>query len=487
MLQVKPEEHPSAGPADRGGWWGPALRWAVPVAVGLVIYLLPQPDGVKPGGWAMLAIFVATVLGLIAQPLPLGAVALIGLTVTMLAGVLEPSAALSGFAEPTIWLIVAAFFISVAVTKTGLGRRVALWFVAALGRRSLGLGYGVALTDLVLAPATPSNTARSGGVLYPIIASLSEQAGSRPDEGTRRRLGAYLTVTAMGVNVVTSAMFATAMAANPLVQKFAGEQGVEIGWLTWAVAAVVPGVLALAVIPAVLYRVFPPELRDTPEAPRQARAELARLGPMSRAEWVMAGVFVMLLALWSAGSQVWGLSATAAAFAGVAVLLVSRVLTWGDLVADRSAWTTLTWFAVLVMMAGQLQKLGVVGWFSGSITEATGGMSWQVAFVLLTLVYFVSHYAFASNTAHVAAMYGAFLAAAIATGAPPMMAALVLGFISSLYGGLTHYSSGPAPVLFGGGYVTLAEWWRGGLVVAVVNVAVWMGAGAVWFKVLGYW
>ncbi|MFI7707570.1 anion permease [Nonomuraea sp. NPDC049480] len=487
MLRPQPKNPPSPVSAERGGWWWTALRWAVPVAAGLTIYLLPQPEAVKPGGWAVLAIFVATVLGLIAQPMPLAAVALTGLAFTMVAGVLEPAVALSGFAEPTIWLIVAAFFISIAVTKTGLGRRVALWFVAMLGRRSLGLGYGLALTDLVLAPATPSNTARSGGVLYPIITSLSEQAGSRPDGETRRRLGAYLTATAMGVNVITSAMFATAMAANSLVQKFAGEQGVEISWLTWTVAALVPGLIALAVIPAVLYKVFPPELRDTPEAPRQARAQLAELGPMSRPEWIMAGVFVMLLTLWSLGSQLWALSATASAFAGVAVLLITRVLTWNDLAGDKSAWTTLTWFAVLVMMAGQLQKLGVVGWFSTSITGAAGGLSWQVAFVLLTLVYFASHYAFASNTAHVAAMYGAFLAAAIATGAPPMMAALVLGFISSLYGGLTHYASGPAPVLFGGGYVTLTEWWRNGLVVAGVNIAVWMGAGAVWFKILGYW
>ncbi|MFC4056678.1 DASS family sodium-coupled anion symporter [Planomonospora corallina] len=480
-----------AGPAraarDGSGRWWTAMRWAVPVLAGLALYLLPQPEGVKPGGWAVLAVFVATVLGLILQPMPLGAVALTGLTVIMVTGILEPAVALSGFAEPTIWLIVAAFFISVAFTKTGLGRRIALLFVAVLGRRSLGLAYGVALTDLVLAPATPSNTARSGGVVYPIIASLSEQAGSRPHDGTRRRLGAYLTITAISVNTITSAMFATAMAANPLAQKFAGELGIEISWLDWAVAASVPGLLALAVIPALLYRIYPPQLRDTPDAPAQARARLAEAGPMSREEKIMAGVFVLLLLLWSLGSQLWGLPATVSAFVGVTVLLVTGVLTWGDLERERSAWTTLTWFAVLVMMAGQLQKLGVIGWFSQTITGATGGMRWEAAFVLLTVVYFVSHYAFASNTAHVAAMYGAFLTAAVATGAPPVMSALVLGFIGSLYGGLTHYASGPAPVLFGGGYVTLAEWWRLGAVVAVANVAVWMAAGAAWFKILGAW
>jgi DASS family divalent anion:Na+ symporter len=481
-----PAPVPAPGEARAAGVWT-ALKWIIPVVAGLTVHLLPQPDGIKSGGWAVLAIFVGTVLGLILQPLPLGAVALIGLTATMITGTLEPDIALGGFSEPTIWLIVAAFFISLGFTKTGLGRRIALLFVRALGRSSLGLAYGITLTDLVLAPATPSNTARSGGVIHPVIRSLSANAGSRPGDESRRRLGAYLSVTAMQINTVTSAMFLTSMAANPLVQKLAADRGVHLTWTSWAVAALVPGLVALLVLPALLYRVFPPTVRATPEAPGQAREQLAELGRMSRQEWIMGGVFVLLLLLWSVGGQAWDLSATVSAFTGVALLLITGVLTWGDLVEEKSAWTTLVWFSVLVMMAGQLQELGVIGWFSNTITDATSGVGWQTAFVVLTLVYLFSHYLFASNTAHVAAMFAAFLAAATATGAPPVMAALVLGFISSLYGGLTHYASGPAPVLFGGGYVTLAEWWRNGLIAAGANIVVWMGVGALWLKVLGHW
>jgi DASS family divalent anion:Na+ symporter len=479
---------PAPSPANaRAAVLWTALKWVIPVVAGLTVYLLPQPDGVKSGGWAVLAVFTGTVLGLILQPLPLGAVALVGLTVTMITGTLEPDVALGGFSEPTIWLIVAAFFISLGFTKTGLGRRIALLFVRSLGRSSLGLAYGITLTDLVLAPATPSNTARSGGVIHPVIRSLSANAGSHPGDDSRRKLGAYLSVTAMQINTVTSAMFLTSMAANPLVQKLAADHGVHLTWTSWALAALVPGLVALLVLPALLYRIFPPAVRDTPEAPVQARSQLAELGRMSRQEWTMAAVFVLLLLLWSVGGQVWDLSATVSAFTGVALLLVTGVLTWGDLVEEKSAWTTLVWFSVLVMMAGQLQELGVIGWFSDTITDATSGVGWQTAFVLLTLVYLFSHYLFASNTAHVAAMYAAFLAAATATGAPPVMAALVLGFISSLYGGLTHYASGPAPVHFGGGYVTLGEWWRTGLIAAAANIAIWMGVGALWLKVLGHW
>ena len=232
---------------------------------------------------------------------------------------------------------------------------------------------------------------------------------------------------------------------------------------------------------------FPPQLRDTPEAPKEAARQLEELGPMSRDEKLMVGTVVMLILLWSLGDQVLDISPTVSAFFGVCVLLVAGVLTWNALLEERSAWDTLVWFAVLVMLAGQLQELGFIGWFSDQIASAVDGMSWQVAFVILSLVYLYAHYLFASNTAQVTAMYAAFLATAIAVGAPPEFAALVLAFESSLFACLTHYATGPAPVLFGAGYVTLGEWWRIGALMSVVNIAIWMLVGGLWFKVLGYW
>jgi DASS family divalent anion:Na+ symporter len=105
----------------------------------------------------------------------------------------------------------------------------------------------------------------------------------------------------------------------------------------------------------------------------------------------------------------------------------------------------------------------------------------------LDLVYFYAHYLFASNTAHVSAMYAAFLGTAIAAGAPPMFSALVLAFESSLFAAMTHYGSGPAPVLFGAGYVPLAKWWGLGAIVSVVNIAIWTTVGGAWMKLLGLW
>ncbi|OAX51760.1 anion permease [Rothia kristinae] len=467
---------------------GMIIKIAAILLVTVVVYFLPVPDGVDPRGMHMAGIFAGTILGLILQPLPTASVALIGLAAAMITGTMDASKeALQGFGNASIWLIVAAFFIADGFLITGLGRRIALMFVSVLGRSSLGLSYGMALTDLILAPATPSNTARAGGVVYPIIKSLAEVNGSRPDDAeSRRRLGSYLSLTSVQVNTITSAMFVTAMAGNPLAVGFAAKQGVEISWGTWALAAIVPGLVALAVMPWLMSKIYAPTLKQTPEAPSRAKKELAELGPMSRGEWVMLATFVLLLVLWVLGSTL-HVNATAAAFLGIAILLVTKVLTWKDMAKNSGAWSTLIFFSVLVGMATQLNDLGVIDWIGHGVASLVGGLPWIAAFAVLSLVYFYVHYLFASNTAQIVAMYSVFLGAAIATGAPPMLAALALGFIGNLFGGISHYASGPAGVIFGSGYVPTSEWFRVSFIASVANILIWSLVGGGWMFVLGMW
>lgn len=458
----------------------------VTVLVGIVLWFIPEPEGVDPRAWHLLAIFVATIVGIITKPLPMGAVAVLGITVTALTGTLTIGQSLSGFGNSVIWLIVIAFFISRGFIKTGLGARIAYLFMAVVGKTSLGLAYSMVATDLVLAPAIPSNTARSGGILFPILKSIAQSYGSEPDDGTARKIGAFLIQTSFQGTVITSAMFLTAMAANPLAAQIARDLGVEISWGGWALAALVPGLVSLGVVPWILYKIYPPEIKETPAATQIARGELARMGKLKPSEWFMLGTFLLLLILWILGGEL-GLHSTTAAFVGLAALLVSGTLTWSDILQEKGAWNTLVWFSALVMMASYLNELGLIPWFGQTIGSAVEGVSWSVAFLILSLVYFYSHYFFASNTAHVSSMYGAFLAVAIAVGTPPMLAALVLGFFSNLFSSMTHYGTGPAPVLFGSGYVEMGMWWKLGALVSVVNIVIWLGVGGVWWKVLGVW
>lgn len=459
------------------------------LVVALAISFVPPPDGVDERGMLMLAIFVATILGLILQPLPTPSVSLIGLAAAMITGAMDvgEGEALGGFANSTVLLIVAAFFIADGFLLTGLGRRIALVFVSWLGRSPLGIAYGMAATDLVLAPATPSNTARAGGVVYPIIRSIAEVQGSTPEtDESRRRLGSYLAFTAAQVNVITSAMFLTAMAGNPVGQAAAADLGIDIEWGTWALAALVPGLLSLIAVPWLMTKLYGPTVTKTPEAPRMAREDLKTMGPMSRGEIVMAATFVLLLLMWVLGSTL-GINATAAAFVGIAILLLTRVLTWRDMARNSSAWNTFIFFAVLVGMAEHLNRLGVIDWIGSVVSGLVGGMPWIYAFAILTLVYFYAHYLFASNTAQIVAMYAVFLGAAVAAGAPPMFAALVFGFIGNLFGALSHYASGPSGVIYGSGYVKVSEWFRVSFLMSIAIILIWTISGGLWMAALGMW
>ena len=486
-VALPPQDAALPGPAEPRRVNPLLYKAGVPILLLVGIYFLPAPAGVEPHGMAMLAIFVGTIVALILQPLPTGSVALIGLTLAMITGTQTPGDALSGFSNTTIWLIVASFFIAQGFLVTGLGERIALLFVTRLGRSSLGLSYGMAITDLILAPATPSNTARAGGVIYPIVVSLSkiEKSEPEPDE-SRKRLGAFLLLTSLQVNVVTSAMFITAMAGNPLAVAAAAKLGIDISWAKWAFAASVPGLASLLAVPWVMSKIYPPTVKATPEAPRHARERLTAAGPTSGHEKVMAATFVLLLALWCTGTLT-GISATTTAFVGIAILLVTKVLSWKNIVTDTGAWQTLVFFSVLVGMAAQLDTYGVIKWIGGAVSHSVTGLPWLVAFAVLTLVYFYAHYLFASNTAQIVAMYAVFLAAAVATGAPPLFAALVLGFIGNLFGGLAHYSSGPAGVIFGSGFIKTSEWFRIGFVMSVVLILIWTVLGGAWMKLIGIW
>ncbi|MAY71166.1 MAG: C4-dicarboxylate ABC transporter [Halomonas sp.] len=480
----------------------PAL---VSVTLGLALwFVVPVPDGVNPEAWHLLAIFVATIAAIIGKTMRIGALAIIAITLVALTGVTNPesskgavSDALSGFSNPLIWLIGLAIMISRGLAKTGLGNRIGYAFIAAFGKRTLGIGYALSLAELTIAPITPSNTARGGGIMHPIMRSIADSFGSSPESGTSKKIGEYLALVNYHANPITSAMFITATAPNPLIVDLiakATDSAISITWTQWALAALLPGLVAIALMPAVLYVLYPPELKRTPDATSFAREQLTAMGPLDRAEKIMIGVFGLLLILWAGiPAMLFGpefkVNSTAVALLGLSILLVTNVLTWDDILGEKSAWDTIVWFAALVMMASFLGKLGLIGWFSGVIEEGISSfnMGWFGMALALTGVYFYAHYFFASTTAHITAMYAAFLAAGIALGIPTLYIALLLAGASSLMMSLTHYATGTAPIIFGSGYVELGTWWKAGLVMSLVNLTVWVGVGSLWWKVLGYW
>jgi divalent anion:Na+ symporter, DASS family len=479
----------------------PAL---VAITITLFIWFaIPVPSGVTPNAWHLLAMFIGTVAAIIGKAMPIGALAMIAIALVAITGVTNDKPgvaitdALSGFSNSLIWLIGISIMISRGLLKTGLGARIGYYFIALFGRKTIGIGYALSISELILAPVTPSNTARGGGIMHPIMKSIAGSFGSTPEKGTSAKIGRYLALVNYQTNPITSAMFITATAPNPLVVKFVAEatgSQITLSWGTWALAMLLPGLAALLLMPLVVSWIYPPEIKDTPNARDFAGLKLKELGAVKHSEKILLGVFALLLFLWAGVPEMlfgksYSIDPATAAFVGLTLLLLTGVLTWDDILSEKSAWDTVVWFSALVMMASFLNKLGIVAWLSHGLQTGIVhlGLNWVGATALLILVYMYAHYFFASTTAHITAMFGAFYAAGIALGAPPMAFALLLAATSSIMMTLTHYATGTSPIIFGSGYTTLGQWWLTGLAMSIVNLTVWVIVGGIWWKVLGYW
>ncbi|WP_286820664.1 anion permease [Mitsuokella sp. UBA4253] len=459
------------------------------ILLGAVIWFLPHPDAITPIAWHLFAVFAATIAGFILQPLPIGAVAFIGVSVAALLGVVSVKVAISGYGNGTIWLIICAFLLARAFIKSGLGSRIAYLIIKAIGKSSLTLGYAITLSDFVISPATPSSTARAGGIIYPIIRSLSSALHSEPDDGTARKFGAYIMQIEYQANAITCAMFMTAMAGNPMAVELAAKTiGVEITWSAWATATIVPGLISLLLMPYLLYKLYTPEIHEMPHAKQMAVEALEKMGPMSWMEKVVLAVFVGSLVLW-ATSSLTHMNATGVGMLAVTVLILTNVLTWQDVLQEKGAWNTMFWMGSLIALAGALSSSGfikVVADMAGTAIQSAG-LSWLTAFIILVLIYVYSHYAFASVSAHIGAMYAAFLAVAVAVGTPPLLAAISFAALSNIMIPLTHYGGGAAPILYGAGYVPQGTWWRLGFIMVTVNLVIWLGIGSFWWHIIGLW
>jgi DASS family divalent anion:Na+ symporter len=463
------------------------LKLLLLVAIYLAVqWLVPRPESVKPEGWKLLGIFLAAVAGLMLRPIPGGAVVLIAVTATALIGVLPMAQALGGYANPSVWLVLAAFFVSRALIKTGLARRIALLFVRAFGKSSLGVSYSLILSDVTLASTIPSNAARAGGVVLPILRSLCELYGSQPGK-TASLLGTFLFVAVYQGECIAAAMFLTGQASNPLAANFAKQVvGMDVTWAGWLAAGIVPGAISIIVVPWLISRLLPPEIRRTPEAANFARRELEAMGPVDRSQRIVLAVFVTTCGLWLTQS-LHRLGITEVALMGACALFVSGVLTWEDAISEKAAWDVFIWYGGLVRLGEALNEFGVTEAFATQIGGYFGGLGWVSLLAVTLAIYFYAHYAFASITAHILSMFPPFLALLVARGAPPGLVVFAFACLSNLSAGLTHYGTTPSPMFYAHGYVSFQDWWRAGFLISLVNLTIWCSAGFLWWKVIGLW
>jgi len=454
------------------------LKLFSPLIVLAILWFIPAPEGLTPNAWHFLAIFFAVVVGLIIEPVPAALVGFSAISLVAALGLIGNEKesitwALSGFSNSVIWLIFAAFMFALGYKKTGLGRRVSLIMIKYMGKSSLGLGYAVAFSDLVLAPFMPSNTARSGGSVYPVAINIPQIFDSHPDKDPRK-LGAYISWVAIATTCVTSSMFLTALAPNLLaVDLIAKSSGHVITWAEWA-SVMLPLMIPLFLLtPWLTYVIYPPTQKKSPEAPAWATEELKTLGAITFKEYLMAGLAIVALILWIFNKE-FGVDSTTVAIAVVSIMVLADIITWDDLISNKAAFNVLIWFASLVAMASGLQKVGVLAWIGTNTQAMLSGMSPTALIVSLLVLFFILHYLFASVTAHVTALIPIFMAIAINLLTPEQVVPFTIILAGSLgvMGIITPYATGPSPIWYGAGYISQGKWWALGAIFGAIYLAV---------------
>lgn len=461
-------------------------KWAFIVVLGLCVVLFLKTTSLKPEAATFTGVFIATIAGLILQPAPGEQIVFIGLVVAAVLQLIPVEKALSGYGHPIVWLVLCAVLLSRGMIKTGLGHRLAYLLIRLLGKRTLTLGYALVLSDVVLGSVMPSNGARAGAILFPIVESLATTYDSKPGP-TANRLGSYLMSLVYQGDVVVCATFLTGQISNFLIVNFIQQStGMKIEYGQWILYSFLPAIVALLTLPLFIYKICPPEIKVTPKAPELAQEKLKKMGPMSFKEKMTLGIFVAMAVLWMIGNK-YQIHYTLVAMIGIVSMLLSGILEWEDLVKEKNAWSVYIWFGGLITLAGCLENFGVTRALAEFTVAQISGQPWWIAMSFLLMVYFFAHYGFASVTAHVTAMFLPFLSVALASGAPKAIVVLLFAFFSNLCAALTHYGTTPAPIYFGAGYVSQMKWWKIGFLTSVLTILIWSTVGVTWWKILGLW
>ena len=462
------------------------IKKVYPIIAGLILWFFEPPSGLDEKGYQIFVVFISVIISLLVRAFPMAVSVLAGLSFSVMVGLISLKEALKGYSDSTTWLVVIAFLIAGVVIDTGLGKRISLLCIHALGKSMTGLGYAICSAELILGPLVPSNTARGGGILAPIVDSMSRTLGSMPNKSPDKA-GQYLHLVGAHANLITAAMFLTGMAANPLIAKMGLDVfQIEFNWYTWALGSIVPGVLGLLGLPILLKYLSPPTIKSIQPIRDKIKKDIKVLGPWTFQEITTALTLGIMLLLWST-KPVHGWGTTTVALFGLLTILVLNAISWEEMAKNHKAWDTLIWLGGLLTLATSLKDLGFISWFAEMIQQSLTEYSPIFIFLMLALIYFYSMYFFSMLTAHIVAMAGAIFIVAKGVDLNPLLIVGVFAYFSNLCGCLTNYSTGPVIIYFGNGYLLPISWFKIGFLVSIYHIIIWLGAGPIWWRIIGWW
>ena len=456
-----------------------------PLFLGIILWMIKPPSGLDQKAYLMFIIFSSTILSILIKAIPISTSVLIGLLLSVITNLMSLKDALIGFGDSTTWLVVIAFLIAGVIIETGLGRRIALICINLLGKTVTGLGYAICASELILGPLVPSNTARGGGIIAPIVDSISRSLGSEPQKDPEIA-GEYLHLVGAHANLITAAMFLTGMAANPIISRAALEvYGIEFGWSTWALGGIIPGLIGLTGLPIFLKYFSRPTIGSIENVREDIQLRIKELGQWAFREIAMVVTLILMLSLWATKSF-HGMGTTTVALFGLVMLLILNIATWDQLVKNYKAWDTLIWLGGLLTLATGLKSTGFISWILESMNSSLERMEPFTLLILLVIIYFYSMYIFSMLTAHIVALGSTIMVVASGTDLNPILVVGIIAYLSSLCGCLTNYSTGPVIIYFGNGYSKPSNWFKIGFYVSIYHLIIWSLFGSLWWKYIGW-
>jgi DASS family divalent anion:Na+ symporter len=458
----------------------------ISIMVGVLMCFIPKPAEIPQEGWYLLAVFMSIIVACAIGAASVGLTAFIGIFVLTFTHIITVKTAFSSYSESLIWLIVCADCLSMGITNTGLGQRIAYNIIKLIGKRTIGAGYALVLCEIILGMFVPSATSRSAGIVLPIAKSLAEGYGSKVNDGSQKKAGEFLLLTALHSNFISSSFFMTASAVNFLAITMAKGLGVDsdISLQTWFLVGLGPCLVGFIVIPLLIFLICPPEIKKVENVKIIMDEKLRELGEIKKSEKIMIVLFIAVLLLWMLGSKL-NIDSTTVAVLGLVVAISTGIVSWKQFTGKKEIWDLLIWQGSFMMMSGQLNKFGIVDWISGLVKQNITGVPWWIALFIVSVAMYYLHYLFASNTVHFTALFSAFLAILISVGAPPIISIILLTNMSALSSGLTHYAVAHGSVFFATGYIDQKKWWRVGAVVSIAHIVIWYGIGMIWWKIIG--
>lgn len=458
------------------------IQWIICLAPALSFLSIECPQGVEKTGWILFGIFISTILGFILKPAPISQIAILSLTTAALFKVITFQDAFSGFSNVTTWLIVSVFFIAQGVINTGLSNRIAYIFVKTFGKNVLGLTYSMVITDFIMSPFIPTAGAKTGSIVVPVINSITESVDKKKAENAKA-LKEFLLILYSQITGINNAIFLFATSSTAIIYSICKSMDINITWMGWFIASIIPGLLSLIIIPFIIFKVYDKRMGSSFAFQQSAELKLKQMGKCTKQELLTAAILILLLLLWM-NSESLKINVTITAFLGLNLMLFGRIVTLKDIISNTSAWNTLIWFGVIIMFSENLQKYNVLLYLSQNLANMLIGFNWEIALLILSLVYFYAHYLFAGGATHVTSLYSIFLTIALSFGGPTLFCALTLAFVSNLFNSLTHYSSVSSAILYEQSTQSVRTWCLQSLMFSSITLAIWILSGSIWWKLI---